>query len=102
MGIETGVGFLIGILIIWAGYLVRTKKALFLLVGFRDAWEPVNEEKLGNRVGILLMIIGLIAIGTAIFSIRFGAAAVGKISGMIVLGVIVFIIIAIGLDQMGR
>lgn len=101
MGVETGVGFLIGLLIIWAGYLVRTKKTLFLLSGFRDAWEPVNEERLGNRIGFLLMIIVLIAIGTAIFGIWFGALA-GKVSSFLVLGVIVFIIITIGLDRLGH
>jgi len=101
MGIETGIGFLVGILIIWAGYLVRSKKALFILVGYLDVWRPVNEERLGNRIGNLLMLIGLIAIGTAIFSIWFGVVA-GKISGILVIGVIVFIVIAIGLDQMGH
>lgn len=102
ISMETGIGFLVGILIIWAGYLVRTKKALFILVGYLDVWRPVNEERLGNRIGNLLMFIGFIAIGAAVLGIWFSTVAVGKISGMIVLGVIVFIIIAIGLDQMGR
>jgi len=34
MGIETGIGFIIGIFLIWIGYIARTKGIFFLLAGF--------------------------------------------------------------------
>lgn len=63
-------------------------------------WEPVNRERLGNRIGILLVILGVIAMLTSIFAIWFGATA-GKISGILAIIDVVMIIIVIGLDQMG-
>lgn len=38
-------------------------------------WEPINRERLGNRIGILLILIGVIAILTSIFTIWFGTVA---------------------------
>jgi len=94
------IGLIIGVFLIWAGYIVRTKEAFSFLAGFRETWEPVKRERLGNRVGILLIIIGVIAILTSIFTIWFGAI-VGKISGILAIINVIMIIIAIGLDQMG-
>ena len=101
MGIETGIGLIIGVFLIWVGYIVWTKGIYSLLAGFWITWEPVNSEKLGKRIGILLIILGILAILTAIFTIWFGAV-VGKISAILALidGIMIFIVI--GLDQMGR
>ena len=95
-----GIGIVIGAFLIWAGYIVRTKGIYSLLAGFWITWEPVNSEKLGNRIGILLIILGVLAILTSIFTIWFGAT-VGKISGILAIIDVIMIIIAIGLDQMG-
>lgn len=100
MGIGTGIGLIIGVFLIWVGYIVRTKGIYSLLAGFWITWEPVNSEKLGNRIGILLIILGVLAILTSIFTIWFGAT-VGKISGILAIIDVIMIIIAIGLDQMG-
>jgi len=101
MGFETGIGLIIGIFLIWVGNIVRTKGIHPILAGFWITWEPVNGEKLGNRIGILFIILGVIAILTAIFTIWFGVV-VGKISAILALidGIMIFIVI--GLDQMGR
>lgn len=100
MGIDTGIGLAIGLFIIWAGYIVRKNKEFSLLAGFREMWEPVNKERLGNRIGFLLIIIGIIAILTSVFTIWFGPV-VGKVTGILVILDVIMIIIAIGLDQMG-
>jgi len=101
MGIGTGIGLIIGVFLTWVGYIVRTKGIYSLLAGFWITWEPVNSEKLGNRIGILLIILGVLAILTAIFTIWFGAV-VGRITAILALidGIMIFIVI--GLDQMGR
>lgn len=101
MGIEMIIGLAIGMLFIWAGYIVRTKKTFVFLAGFRETWAPVNKERLGNRVGILVMTLGIIAIFTSIFTIWFGATA-GKISGVLAIINVSLIIIVIGLDQIGH
>lgn len=100
MGIEMVIGLIIGVFLIWVGYIVRTKREFSFLGGIMQMWEPVNRERLGNRIGILLIIIGMIAILTSIFTIWFGPVA-GKVSGILVIIDAVMIIIAIGLDQMG-
>ncbi|HLR70271.1 MAG TPA: DUF3784 domain-containing protein [Pseudogracilibacillus sp.] len=100
IGIEMVIGLAIGVLFIWAGYIVRTKEVCSFLAGFRETSEPVNREKLGNRIGFLLIFIGVIAIFTSIFIIWIGATA-GKISGILALIVVIMIILSIGLDQMG-
>ncbi|KPN94621.1 DUF3784 domain-containing protein [Lysinibacillus sp. ZYM-1] len=100
MGIEMVIGLVFGVSLIWAGYIVRTKQAFAFLAGFRETWEPVNKERLGNRVGILIIIIGIIAIFTSIFTIWFGTT-VGKISGVLAIIDVILIIIVIGLDQIG-
>lgn len=100
MGTEMIIGLVFGVFLIWAGYIVRTKQAFAFLAGFRESWEPVNKERLGNRIGILLIIIGVIAIFTSIFTIWFGAT-VGKISGVLAIIDMIMIIIVIGLDQIG-
>ncbi len=56
MGTEMAIGLVIGIFLIWAGYIVRTKQVFSLLAGFGESWEPVNRERLGNRIGFLLII----------------------------------------------
>ncbi len=101
MGIETGIGLIIGVFFICVGNMVRTKGIYSLLASFWITWEPVNNEKLGNRIGILVIILGVLAILTTIFTIWFGAA-VGEISAILALidGIMIFIVI--GLDQMGR
>ena len=100
MGIETGIGFIIGVFLIWIGSIARTKGIASLLAGFWITWEPVNNEKLGNSIGILFIILGVLAILTAIFTIWFGAV-VGKISAILALIDAIMIFIVIGLDQMG-
>ena len=100
MGIEMVIGLVIGVLLIWAGYIVRTKHAFAFLAGFGETWQPVNKERLGGRVGILLIIIGVIAIFTSIFTIWFGDT-VGKVSGVLAIIDVILIIIVIGLDQIG-
>jgi len=100
MVIEVGIGLFTGVLLIWAGYIVRTKQVFAFLAGFRESWEPVNRERLGNRIGILLIILGVIAMLTSIFAIWFGTTA-GKISGILAIIDVIMIIIVIGLDQMG-
>ncbi|MGY3188459.1 hypothetical protein ACVWXS_003182 [Lysinibacillus sp. TE18511] len=35
MGIEMVIGLVIGVFLIWAGYIVRTKQAFAFLAGFR-------------------------------------------------------------------
>ena len=100
MGIELGIGLVIGAFCIWAGYMVRTKKQFYLLAGFGESWVPMNRERLGNRIGMLLMMLGVLAILTAIFTIWFGAV-VGKISGILAIIDVVMIMIVIGLDQLG-
>lgn len=100
MGMEMGIGLVFGVFVIWAGNIVRTKQAFAFLAGFRETWQPVNKERLGSRVGILLMMIGVIAIFTSIFTIWFGDT-VGKISGVLAMIDVILIIIVIGLDQIG-
>ena len=90
----------VGILFIWAGFTVKTKKTFLFMAGFRETWEPVNKERLGNRVGILVMTLGIIAIFTSIFTIWFGATA-GEISAVLAMINVGLIIIVIGLDQIG-
>lgn len=75
MGMEIFIGLIMGASLICAGYIVRTREVFSFLTGFGDTWEPVNRERLGNRIGILLMIIGVIAILTSVFTIWFGATA---------------------------
>ncbi|MFJ7922359.1 DUF3784 domain-containing protein [Lysinibacillus fusiformis] len=72
-----GMGIIFGVFFIWAGYIVRTKREFFFLAGFRETWQPINKERLGNRIGILLIIIAVIALFASIFTIWFGAAAEG-------------------------
>lgn len=101
MGIQMRTGILIGVLLIWIGYIARTKGITSILAFFWITWEPVNNEKLGNRVGILFVFLGILAILTAIFTIWFGSV-VGEVSGVIALIHVVFIFIVIGVDQIGR
>ena len=100
MGIEMIIGLAIGMLFIWCGYIIRTKKTFVFLAGFMETWVPVNKERLGNRIGILVMTLGIIAIFTSIFTIWFEATA-GKISGVLAIINVILMIIVIGLDQMG-
>lgn len=101
MGFEMIIGLAVGILFIWAGFLVKTKKTFLFMAGFRETWAPVNKERLGNRVGILIISLGIIAIFTSIFTIWFGAVA-EEISGVLAMINVSLIIIVIGLDQIGR
>ncbi|HLR79669.1 MAG TPA: hypothetical protein VK119_03700 [Bacillota bacterium] len=100
MGIDLLIGLIIGTTLIGAGYIIRTKKVFSFLAGFGETWEPVNRGRLGNRIGLLLIILGIIAILTSIFAIWFGATA-GKISGILAIIDVILIIISIGLDRMG-
>ena len=101
MGIETGIGLIIGLFFIWIGYLVRTKGIYTLIAGFWISWEPVNKEKLGNRIAVLFIILGVLAILTAIFTMWYGSV-VGKVSAILALLDAIMIFIVIVLDQMGR
>jgi len=100
MGIELVIGLFIGIALMGMGYIIRTKRVLPIFAGLGDTWAPVNKEKLGNRVGILFIVLGIIAILTSVFAIWFGSAAV-KISGILALIDVILIIISIGADRMG-
>src|SRR5690625_2370630 len=100
MVIDVVIGLFTSVLVIWAGYIVRTKQVFAFLAGFRESWEPVNKERLGKRIGILLVILGVLAMLTSIFAIWFGNTA-GKISGILAFIDVIMIIIVIGLDQMG-
>ncbi|WP_313238453.1 hypothetical protein [Sporosarcina ureae] len=100
MGIDMVIGLAIGFSLIWLGYFVQSKKSFAILAGFGETWQPVHEERLGNRIGILLIILGVIAIFTSIFTIWFGATA-GKISGVLAIVDVILILIVIGLDQIG-
>lgn len=100
MAIKIGSGFVIGLLLIGAGYLVRTKQMFSFLAGFREVWEPVNQERLGKRIGVLLSILGVIAIFTAIATIWFGDI-VATISGVLALIAVILVVIVIALDQIG-
>lgn len=79
MNFEMLIGLIIGIVFIWVGYIVQKKQTFFFLAGFSQTWEPINKERLGNRIGILIMSLGIIAISTSIFTIWFGDT-VGKYS----------------------
>lgn len=56
MVIEIVIGLIIGIALIGAGYFVRKREFSFL-TDYGDTWQPINKERLGNRIGILLIII---------------------------------------------
>lgn len=101
MGIQTGIGLIIGILLIWLGYIARTRGLYALISFFWITWEPVNDKKLGNRVGMLIIFLGAFAILTTIFTIWFGAI-VGKISAILALLDAIIIFVVIGIDQIGR
>lgn len=101
MGIQTGIGLIIGILLIWLGYIARTRGIYALISFFWITWEPVNDKKLGNRVGMLIILLGAFAILTTIFTIWFGAI-VGKISAILALLDAIIIFVVIGIDQTGR
>lgn|SRR5699024_401973 len=100
MLLELIIGFVLGLLLILAGYFVQTQKAFVFLAGFGDTWEPVNKGRLGKRVGVLLSILGIIVILTSIFTIWFGSIA-GKISAILAVIDIILILAAIVLDRMG-
>ena len=101
MGIQMLIGLFSGVFLIWIGYIACTKGILSLISSFWITWEPVNNEKLGKSVGFLFIILGFLAILTAIFTIWFGAV-VGKISAILALIDAMMIFIVIGLDQIGR
>ena len=95
------IGLAIGFGFIWLGHFVRTKQSFSFLAGFGESWQPVHEERLGKRIGILLIVLGFIVIFTSFFSIWFEDAP-GKISGILAIMDVIFIIIVIGLDQIGH
>lgn len=101
MGIQIGIGLFSGLLFIGIGYIARSRGISSLLAGFWITWEPVNNKKLGNSIGFLFIILGVLAILTTIFTIWFGAV-VGKISAILALIDAIMIFIVIGMDQMGR
>ena len=101
MGIEMIIGLVVGTLFISYGYIIRTKKTFVFLAGFMETWVPVNKERLGNRIGILVITLGIIAIFTSIFTIWFEATA-GKISGVLAIINVSLMIIVIGLDRIGH
>lgn len=100
MLLELIIGFVLGLLLILAGYFVQTQKAFVFLAGFGDTWEPVNKDRLGKRVGFLLSTLGIIAILTSIFTIWFGSTA-GKVSTILAVVDIILILAAIVLDRIG-
>lgn len=101
MGMDMIAGLAIGVLLLGAGYFVRTKQVFAFLAGFGESWQPVNEERLGNRIGILLMILGAVAIFTSVFTIWFGETA-GKVSGIVAIIDVIAIIAVIVIDQTGH
>lgn len=101
MDIQTAIGLMVGILLIWLGYVTQSKGIYALISGFWISWEPVNDKKLGKRVGLLIILLGILAILTAILSIWLGVV-IGKISGVLALIVGGSVFITIGIDQTGR
>src|SRR5699024_2835776 len=101
MVIQLAIGLLSGLLFIGIGYIVRSQGVSTLLAAFWITWESVNNKRLGNNIGILFIILGVLAILTAIFNIWFGAV-VGKISAILALIDAIMIFIVIGMDQIGR
>src|SRR5699024_5691652 len=107
MVIQLAIGLLSGLLFIGIVYIVRSQGVSTLLAVFWITWEPVNNKilgnniVLGNNIGILFIILGVLAILTAIFTIWFGAV-VGKISAILALIDAIMIFIVIGMDQIGR
>src|SRR5690625_6890308 len=95
MVIQLAIGLLSGLLFIGIGYIVRSQGVSTLLAAFWITWEPVNNKRLGNNIGILFIILGVLAILTAIFTIWFGAV-VGKISAILALIDAIMIFIVIG------
>ena len=100
MTMQLLIGCLIGVCLIGMGYVVWTKKTFHFLAGFQDLWIPINPERLSKRIGILLMVLGGIAMLTAIFTIPFGEAA-EIISSVGALITILCIFVVIGLDKIG-
>ncbi|WP_373893058.1 DUF3784 domain-containing protein [Virgibacillus sp. CBA3643] len=96
---DTIIGIIIGALLIWCGYLVWYKKTFFFLAGFQDFSEPVNKVKLARRAGILLILIGIIAVITSIL-VNWFNSVVG-VTGILVLIAVILIIVSIAADQMG-
>lgn len=94
------IGCLIGVCFLSMGYVVWTKKAFHFLAGFQTLWIPINPKRLSKRIGMLLMVLGGIAILTAIFTIPFGEV-VETISSVCAFMTILCIFIVIGLDKVG-
>lgn len=97
---NTFFGIVIGALLVGAGYIVYTKQTFFFLAGFQHMWQPVNEKRLGKRVGALIMLLGFVAICTAIATLFVGHIA-GDVSAIIALITVMLIIGAIIVDRLG-
>src|SRR5690625_73354 len=101
MVIQLAIGLLSGLLFIGIGYIARSQGVSILLAAFWITWEPVNDQKLGNNIVILVIIFGVFAMLTAIITIWCGAV-VGIISAILALIDAIIIFIVIGMDQIGR
>lgn len=93
-------GVLVSGLLIGIGYMIRTKQTFFFLAGFNELWHPVNEERLSKRVGLLVMLLGVLALITTI-----ATPFVGDVAGNVSLVAAILLIVLIGgvlvLDRFG-
>ena len=97
---EIFLGLLIGGASVWIGQFVRINQSFFFFAGFGDAWEPINKQRLGNRIGIILIILGIATISAPILMSWLGSVVIKAVAILAIVAV-VLIISAIGLDQMG-
>lgn len=99
MGIEMVIGLVIGIFLIWTGYIVWRHKTFFFFAGIAH-WEPADRQKLGSKVGALIVITGILLILTSFLTFWFGNT-VAIITGILAIIDLIAIIAFIIADQMG-
>lgn len=89
-------GVMIGVLLIGIGAMIWKKQAFLFLAGFREIWTPVHETRLARRLGRLTIILGCIAILTALLG------EVAEAASLIVAIITIIAMIAVmTLDQLG-
>lgn len=99
MGVDMIISLIIGIFLIWTGYIVWHHKTFFFFIGIAH-WEPVNRQRLGSKVGSLIVVIGILLILTSFLSIWLGNT-IATITGILALIDVIMIVIFIAADQMG-
>ena len=96
--LETLIYLAVGIFIIWFSYTIWKKEAFFLLAGMGKS--PVNKKRLGRRLGILFLSLGILMIITPLSILLFGNI-LKMITGILALIIIALMLIVIILDQSG-